>query len=466
MCSQRNNEPRRGPNWFGTDPFFAIDVRDWKAGEELRFDSAAALSFPPGQSGLAPGQWTIQAVIRLNLDAPGLSAPGNACSAPLRVTIPLVGPWDGPSAEAPAAPLVIDSRLPESLPPEDPRLRVVTLESKLLSAFHGRTVLHRATVVLPQGYDGASDRRYPAEYWITGFGGNHAYGTRSLRQRDQIEGSENLLLVVLDPQCFGGHHTFADSANNGPRGTALVTEFIPWLESQFRIDARPAARFVSGISSGGWTSLWLQVAYPDFFGGCWSFAPDPVDFSHFQNVDLYASGANMLDDLEGKPIPLGQSRGRPILFSRPFTEMETVLGEGGQLRSFEWVFSPRGVDGLPTRVYDRTSGAIDAVVAKEWKKYDIRLILERGWETLGPKLGGKINVFVGDQDTFYLHHAVVSLKAALERLGSDAVIEIHEGKDHGSVMSREMLARAVKEMAERAGSPPDRAPAGENPGSP
>ena len=95
--------------------------------------------------------------------------------------------------------------------------------------------------------------------------------------------------------------------------------------------------------------------------------------------------------------------------------MEDVIGDGGQLRSFEAVFSPLGPDGRPRRLWDRNTGAIDPEVAHAWEAYDIRLVLERNWPTLGPKLAGKLHVFTGALDTFYLEGAVRLLKAVARR---------------------------------------------------
>jgi hypothetical protein len=128
--------------------------------------------------------------------------------------------------------------------------------------------------------------------------------------------------------------------------------------------------------------------------------------------------------------------------------MEVVVGEGGQLRSFEWVFSPRGGDGLPQPLYDRESGAVDPAVAEAWKRYDIRLILEENWPSLGPKLAGKLHVFVGDLDTFYLEGAVKLLKQSLEALGSDAVVEIHPDRDHTTIVMGGLHERIDREALE------------------
>src|SRR5262249_5179127 len=152
--------------------------------------------------------------------------------------------------------------------------------SKLLSDFHKRPVKMRAGVVLPKSFATVPKKQYPVVYEIPGFSGTH-FMAHGMTNRTDVAGVE-MLWVVLDPSCRLGHHVFADSANNGPCGRALIEELIPFIEKEFRGLGAPAARFVTGHSSGGWSSLWLQVTYPEFFGGVWSTAPDPVDFRDFQ----------------------------------------------------------------------------------------------------------------------------------------------------------------------------------------
>src|SRR5947209_19058713 len=125
--------------------------------------------------------------------------------------------------------------------------------------------------------------------------------------------------------------------------------------------------------------------------------------------------------------------------------MEEFMGRGGQLASFEAVFSPRGVDLQPMKLWDRKTGTIDPYVARAWEKYDIRLVLERNWKTLGPKLAGKLHVYTGGEDTFYLEGAVELLQASQKKLGSDAVIEIVPDKDHGTLLNKKMRDRIAQE---------------------
>jgi S-formylglutathione hydrolase FrmB len=298
---------------------------------------------------------------------------------------------------------------------------------------------------LPKSFETDAKKTYPVICEIPGFSGNH-FAALNAESRTDVAGVE-MLYVVLDPNCRLGHHVFADSDNNGPCGKALVEELIPHIEAKFRGIGKPHARFVTGHSSGGWSSLWLQVTYPDFFGGVWSTAPDPVDFRDFQMVDIYAVKQNLFYDAKGQSRPLARKKDQVLLRYKPFSDMEVVMGRGGQLFSFEAVFSPKGKDGKPMPLWHRETGAIDPAVAATWKRYDIRLILEENWKTLGPKLAGKVRVYMGAEDTFYLEGATKLLQESQKKLGSDAVIEIFPGRDHGNLIDAALRKRIASEMA-------------------
>jgi hypothetical protein len=359
------------------------------------------------------------------------------------------------TAPSPAG-LTIDKLIEEQPFPENRWFKLLSVRSRLLSDFHKREVIVQGSVLLPASYYDRPERRYPVIFEIPGFGGTHLiHWERQNRlgrtmepvQEQNARGVE-FLRVTLDPSCPLGHHVFADSANNGPVGQSLVSEFIPELEAQFRTVAAPTARFLTGHSSGGWSSLWLQVAYPEVFGGTWSTSPDPVDFRDFQQIDLYCRAENMYRDVTGARRPLARHDGHVVLWYDDFDHTEEVLGYGGQLHSFEAVFSPRGTDGKPLRLWNRQTGAIDTALARQWEKYDIRLVLERQWSELGPKLAGKLHVFQGDLDTFYLEGATKLLKESLARLKSDAVVEIVPGKDHGNLLTPELNQRLRAEMVQ------------------
>ncbi|HZS08695.1 MAG TPA: alpha/beta hydrolase [Blastocatellia bacterium] len=363
-----------------------------------------------------------------------------------------------PAAHAPVE-LTLSRVTPARFKPTDTEnVKLVEFQSPMLTAFHGRAITMRAGVVLPPGYGTDAKKFYPTVYHVHGFGGDHTAAWRQGQQltREIGEGkSAEMLHVYLDGSCPGGHHEFADSVNNGPWGRALTEEFIPHFEKKFRAVAKPYARFLTGHSSGGWSTLWLQVTYPDFFGGTWSTAPDPVDLRNFTGIDATpGSKDNAYRRPDGTPKNLVRQGGRDLVTLEEFARQEEVLGEyGGQFASFEWVWSPRGADGRPMKAFNRETGELNQEVLKYWQNYDIRLILERNWAKLGPRLKGKINVICGDADTFHLNEAVVMLCDFFKQKGSDAVCELVPGRDHGNLYQPEpqhypegLAARINKEM--------------------
>ena len=108
-----------------------------------------------------------------------------------------------------------------------------------------------------------------------------------------------------------------------------------------------------------------------------------------------------------------------LMTERDASILELVLGtrgrSGDQMDVFQAVYGPVGEDGYPRLLYDKKTGVIDKVVSAYWKEnYDLRHILERDWETLGPRLEGKIRIYMGDTDTFYLEEATRLMEEFLE----------------------------------------------------
>ena len=441
LFSKRERSPIKGPNWFSPEPFAAMDVKDWKPGQKLKLpvDTPA---YPKPLSQMAAGKYYAQAILKLNRDfAHYKNGPKNPYSTPKVVKI------DGDNATSIELNLILEvDPPPPNLPPT---ANIVSRRSALLSDFHGRNITDRALVLLPPDYQDQPKKRYPVYYEITGFGPT----IEDLLERHQASkigaGDVQFIHVFLTGQTQWGHHVYANSATNGPRGDALVNEMIPAIEKQFRVIAQPYARLLGGHSSGGWASLWLQIQYPKFFGGVWSTSPDPVDFRDWQGTNLYQPNANIFTDLNGKRRPLAIVNGKPILWYNDFSKMDDVLERGGQLRSFEAVFSPRGDDGLPARCWNRDTGAVDPDIVEHWKQYDISRYLQANWAELKDDLAGKLHVFTGSADTFVLTKAVQLLKQRLEDLGSDAQVEIIDGRNHFNMFASGLDERIYQEMAEK-----------------
>jgi hypothetical protein len=345
---------------------------------------------------------------------------------------------------------------PELTPRESDGVKVVTYESRLLSAFYGRPVAMNATVELPAGY--SASRKYPAEYYIRALGNSFALANRQAqaeRQKRIEAGYPPMVRVVLSGMLPSGHHVFADSVNDGPWGRALVEELVPELERRFSLIASPHGRFVAGHSSGGWAALWLQITHPEYFAGAWATAPDPVDFRSFHGLDVTpGSKANAFHDEHGARRGLMRADGRDVYSFEDFVRYEDVTGEV-LLGTFDWVFSPRGAKGEPLRLFDRATGEQDPFVQHAWEKWDIRKMLEARWPTLGPRLRGKLHVFVGDADSFRLNESVSLLCDFLASKKSDATCDIVAGKNHFNLSGdptdeRSIVWRIEHEMARAA----------------
>jgi S-formylglutathione hydrolase FrmB len=443
-------EPRYAFNFFDLQPVYAVDVTSLSSGTAVvfspeKFNFPAALAFPGPLDALEPRTYYVQALIDLDQTRSNFNTgPGNLYSRVVKCK------W--PGSKRKMVELTTDRVVQDEPAPKDTDwVKLVEIRSKLLSDFHGREVKLRAAVILPSTYSRESDRQFPTVYEVPGFGGDHTsawwYIDGEAGRRWQREDCPlQMLRVVLDPQVPQGHSVFANSANNGPVGDALVQELIPEIEKRFRAIPHAYGRFVKGHSSGGWASLWLQVTYPDFFGGCWSTSPDPVDFRFFQTMNIYED-RNGHWTREGYPRPLSRDLGKVAATFAQVNHWEYVVGSGYQLDSFNAVFSPRGADGRPRPLMDKLTGAIDPEVVEYWKRYDIRRVLEENRSSLEPTLKGKLHVIVGAWDNFYIETAVEALRDFLKTTDYQGYAEILPG-DHWSYKTGSFQDRLDQEMAE------------------
>ncbi|HWS78564.1 MAG TPA: alpha/beta hydrolase-fold protein [Thermomonas sp.] len=454
----------------------AMEVPYLAAGASVVLD-ADAIAFPQPFSRLPKGDYYLQAVLDGNRDyAYGGRGEGDLVSEPTRVRLgnarrnPSLAltrvlparpdPW-AVADDAPA-----DAR--EAMAATRAQAELLDFVSPALSAFWGRDIHMRGWVLLPPGYaDAANEQtRYPTAYFTHGFGGNLPGLVRSVANVAEAMRAGSMppmIWVFLDESSATGTHEFADSVNNGPWGHALASELIPSLEARYRMDGKASGRLLNGHSSGGWATLWLQVTYPKLFGGTWSTAPDSSDFHDFTGPDLYAPDANVYRRPDGSAWPLVRVDGKVVSTFEQYARQEAVKGEvGGQLASFDWVFSPRGADGRPMPMFDRATGKVDPAVVAYWREhYDIAHRLQAQWPALKPDLDGKIRVIVGDADTFYLDGAARRLKAVLDGLGAKADFRFLPGKTHSDLYvegddRRALLKKIAWEMhaVARPGSAP------------
>jgi hypothetical protein len=334
-----------------------------------------------------------------------------------------------------------------------PHSELFDFVSPALSEFWGRPIHMLGVVVLPPSY-GSSKVRYPTVYETHGFGADMRYlvqrsATNASKLMEEKKTPEMIWVILLQASPTGTHE-FADSVNNGPWGKALTAELIPHLEKKYRMDARPSGRFLTGHSSGGWAALWVQVSHPGFFGGTWPTAPDPGDFRNFAaGSDLTRNPPpNFYRNDDGTPRMFIRMGGKDTQALGDLALQERVLGAyGGQLASFEWVFSPRGKDGRPMPLFDRDSGAIDPEVAQYWEKhFDVAHLLRTNWKKLGPLLDGKIHLTVGTADTFHLDEPARLLEQTIKELGGKASFTYVDGRSHFDLYQGGLSERIAKEM--------------------
>ena len=354
-------------------------------------------------------------------------------------------------AQAGAVALKLALHVPQTAPIDlSNNEKLIDFISPSLTKFWGRPIHMRGIVMLPPRYAGTKER-YPTVYMTHGFGGNLSHLANNYAKQFSKEMAEGdlppMIYVFLDESCPGGTHEFADSVNNGPWGHALTTELIPYLERTYRMDARPSGRFLTGHSSGGWATMWTQVTYPKVFGGTWSTSPDPVDFRDFTNIDL-TKATNVYTGPDGKPTPLVRMDGKDVESFEQYSKQEAVLGlYGGQISSFDWVFSPRANGGRPEPMFDRTTGEIHRDVADYWlKRYDIARILTVNAKLLVPELKNKIHIIVGTADTFYLDGPVHLLQKRIADLGYNAKFTYLPGRTHFDLYDGGLEIRIAQQM--------------------
>ncbi|MGH7973211.1 MAG: alpha/beta hydrolase-fold protein [Limisphaerales bacterium] len=430
-------------------PFaFAEDVTNLAAGSTYRFGDHL-FGFPQQLTATPPGGYWVQALLDANTDLRLPDSPGNLYSAPQAIH------FDPQSSEF--VKLELSRQIPpEQVPLDTAQIKYVRLQSKLLSDFFKRPMYLRAGIILPRDYDNEPGRKYPLWVRIGGFGtrytavGRMMSGFGEFHTVLQAADTPRFILMLVDGAGPYGDPYYVNSANNGPYGDALVQELIPFVEQKFRAMGEPRARVLSGVSTGGWVSLALQVFYPDFFNGTWSSCPDPVDFRAFELVNIYSNSDAYVNAYGNERPSERDLKGDVVLTMRREVGVENLLGGGNsytrsgqQWGSWDAVYSPRAADGGPAPLWDAHTGRINPEVAEAWRKYDLRLLLEENWATLGPKLRGKIHIASGEADQYFLNNAAHLLNDFLTTAQPpfEGRIVFSSGKGHGwsDVTLRQML---------------------------
>ncbi|MEE4280012.1 MAG: alpha/beta hydrolase-fold protein [Halieaceae bacterium] len=464
ISNNEDAEPRfqvgNGPQ---TQLVFGVDVHEWQGVEAKTLDASAA-GYPLGSmADLPAGRYRVQALLnryelfeladgrRLMLppdrgEGQKLERkPGNLHSQPTWIDL-------DPQEATPVA-ITLDQLIPPIEAPQDTRyIKHIRMKSELLSEFWGRPTYLGAHVLLPEGFDEHPEARYPLivshGHFPRDFSGfretppdpdlaceyserfdlpcyNRTVQEHAWEFYQKWTGPDFPRMIIIEvqhPTPYFDDSYAVNSANMGPYGDAITYELIPHIEERFRGIGEGWARFVYGGSTGGWIALAVQTFYPDEYNGAFAACPDPVDFRAYALVNIYEDENAYFLEGDWKRIERPRSRttlGQVTATLRQVQQKENVLGtkgrSGGQRDIWPTLFGPVGEDGYPRHLWDRESGVIDREVAAYWREnYDLRHILERDWATLGPKLQGKIHLYVGEMDNSYLNNAVYLMEDFLE----------------------------------------------------
>jgi hypothetical protein len=446
----------------GSAQVFGMDIENYKKGEPLSFD-LESFGFPiENWEDIPAGEYWVQAyfvkyetfersdghTVKMPMDQwegrQWNRTPGNIFSPAKKVT------WDGKTP--------IELHMDQINPPvEEPAdtefVKHIKFKSKMLSDFWGRDMYLGAHVLLPRDFEKNPSEYYPLMiyhgHFPSDFGGFRTsppdenledeynarfgiYGYNKIQQQEAYDFYQKWIspdfpkFIVIEIQHanpFYDDSYAVNSENLGPYGDAITYELIPYIEQQFRGIGEGWARFTYGGSTGGWEALAVQVKYPTEYNGCFAACPDPIDFRAYTTVNIYEDenaysfgGPFKQMDRVGKRNYLGHVS----TMLRDMNYRELALGGEKSLSGDQWdiwqaVFSPVGEDGYPKPIWDKYTGEIDKEVAAHWKEnYDLTHIMQRDWGKLGKDLEGKIHIYCGDMDNYYLNNAVYLCEEFLE----------------------------------------------------
>ena len=457
-------EPRFQINdGLNTQLIFGMNVNDWEPGTPITFDETV-FGYPyPSLADVPPGEYNVQALlnvyetfelstghtVKLPMDngegQQWQRSPGNLYSEPFKIRVAGNG-FDNVLVE-------LDQIIEPIAEPEDTEwIKHVKVKSEKLSEFWGRDTYLGAHVLLPKGFEEHPEARYPLMVFHGHFPSDFS-GFRTVppdpnvkpeySERFDLEGyniiqqqeaydfykrwnepdfPRFIIIEIQHPTPYYDDSYAVNSASQGPYGDAITYELIPEIEKQFRGIGEGWSRFLYGGSTGGWEALAVQVKYPEEYNGCFAACPDPIDFRAYTLTNIYEDENAYYYPSEHKTLEVPSHRnylGQIQSTLRQGNHLELVLGDksrsGQQWDIWEATYSPQGDDGYPVRIWDKMTGEIDHDVAEYWKEnFDLRHILERDWDKLGDNLKGKIHIYCGDMDNYYLNNAVYLMEDFLE----------------------------------------------------
>lgn len=463
LSTDPSDEPRNQINDTPKSQIvFGVTVDGWQTNQPQVVDNSA-WGYPiRSLKDVPPGDYYVQALlnkyetfhradgktVKLHMDqGEGQHwniSPGNLYSKPIKMHI-------GP--ETKNYPLTLSEVVPPIPTPQDTKyVRHIRIQSQVLTKFWGRPMFLSAIVLVPEGFDEHQQAHFPLiifhDHFVSDFDDFrttppdpnlkpnysdrfHLAGYNRIQQEEAYKFYQTwtspkfprvLIVKIQHANPYYDDSYAVNSANVGPYGDAIENELIPAIEKQFRAIGQGWARFVYGGSTGGWEALAVQVFYPDHYNGAFAACPDPIDFHAYMTVDLYDDDNAFYLAGAHKRVPQPAMRdylGHTLITMEDNNAYELALGDHGrsgeQFDIWQAVYGPVGEDGYPQPIFDKVTGKIDHSVAAYWRQnYDLEAKLQRDWAKLGPELQGKIHIYVGSDDTYFLNDAVYRMQDFLD----------------------------------------------------
>ncbi len=464
MLSNNNEkEPRFQIGGLNSQLIYGMNVNNLSPGKKVIFNEDV-FGFPiESLKNIKPGEYYVQALLHVyetfNLSTGQTvklpmdhgegqkwnKSPGNLFSKPVKVTVTENGIKN--------INIVLDQIISEIEPAKDTKwVKHIKIKSEKLSNFWGTDMYLGAHILLPKGFYEHPEAKYPLMifhgHFPADFGGFRTTppdkdlkpeysdrfsvdGYNIIQQQEAYDFYKRwndpdfprfLIIEIQHATPYYDDSYAVNSASQGPYGDAITHELIPYIEKKFRGQGKGWSRFLYGGSTGGWEALAVQVKYPDEYNGCFAACPDPIDFNNYCLTNIYKDKNAYYYDSEHKKLEVPSHRdylGNITSTLKQDNHLELVLGDksrsGQQWDIWEATYSPQGKDGYPARIWDKYTGDINSEIANYWKEnYDLKHILERDWDKLGDKLKGKIHIYCGDMDNYYLNNAVYSMEKFLE----------------------------------------------------
>lgn len=190
---------------------------------------------------------------------------------------------------------------------KDSRIETASVESRILGTSK------KYNVYLPEGYDLNPDKKYPVLYLLHGAGGSYeswkGYDMKIITDW-RIKSGFALPMIIVMPDATGvnankrGERMGYFNWNGWQYEDFFFQEFIPEIESRYRILSDRKTRAISGLSMGGVGTAWYGLTHPEMFGSACPMGarleanPRPADYDRNMDMRCFYDGVFAHDTVQ------------------------------------------------------------------------------------------------------------------------------------------------------------------------